>query len=124
MSALVSVHPGAVNTEMQAQWKEAYPGIVGKVLMNGMLAFGRDPEQGAYSALYAALSSEVVEKGWNGAYLSDPVSIWPILLITIFTKETRECKRADHLGYTRKRNCPGLRHKPRYSSLGIIREDG
>jgi NAD(P)-dependent dehydrogenase (short-subunit alcohol dehydrogenase family) len=73
--AAVSVHPGAVNTEMQAQWKDAYPGIVGKVLMNGMLAFGRDPEQGAYSALYAALSPEVVEKGWNGVYLSDPVSL-------------------------------------------------
>lgn len=59
---------------MQQQWKDAYPGILGKILTNGMLAFGRDPVQGSYSALYAALSKEVVEKEWNGVYLSDPVS--------------------------------------------------
>lgn len=34
--------------------------------------FGRDVEQGSYSALYAALSPEVIEKGYNGYYLSDP----------------------------------------------------
>jgi hypothetical protein len=37
-----------------------------------MLAAGRDPEQGSYSALYAATSPEVEEKGWNGYYLVDP----------------------------------------------------
>jgi len=72
---ILSVHPGAVNTEMQQQWKDAYPGILGKVLSNGMLAFGRDAVQGSYSALYAALSPEVVEKGWNGAYFSDPATL-------------------------------------------------
>lgn len=71
---VVSVHPGAVNTEMQQQWKDAYPGILGKVLTNGTLLFGRDPVQGSYSALYAALSDEIVEKNYNGAYFSDPVS--------------------------------------------------
>jgi hypothetical protein len=73
----LSVHPGTVNTDMQTQWESAYPGLLGKVLKNLMFAAGRDPEQGAYSALYAALSDEVIEKGWNGWYLSDPVSAAP-----------------------------------------------
>lgn len=60
---------------MQQQWEDAYPGILGKVIKNITLATGRDPEQGCYSALYAALSDEVVEKGWNGAYFSDPVCL-------------------------------------------------
>lgn len=70
----LSVHPGAVNTAMQQQWKDAYPGLLGTLLTNVNLAFGRDVEQGSYSALYAATSPEVEEKNWNGYYLSDPVS--------------------------------------------------
>lgn len=68
----LSVHPGAVNTAMQQQWKDAYPGLFGKILTTIMLAGGRDVEQGSYSALYAATDPEVEEKGWNGFYLSDP----------------------------------------------------
>lgn len=35
--------------------------------MYGISTFlGRDPEQGSYSALYAATSPEIEEKGWNG----------------------------------------------------------
>ena len=75
----MAVHPGAVNTEMQNQWEAAYPGILGKVVKNITLAMGRDPEQGAYSALYASLSNEIVEKDYNGAYFSDPVSPLPAL---------------------------------------------
>lgn len=45
----------------------------GKIVKYLTLAGGRSPEQGSYSALYAALSPEVVEKEWNGVYLSDPV---------------------------------------------------
>jgi NAD(P)-dependent dehydrogenase (short-subunit alcohol dehydrogenase family) len=67
----VSVHPGAVNTAMQQQWKDAYPGLLGKMLTAMMLAVGRDVETGAYSALYAALSPEIEEKGYNGYYFSD-----------------------------------------------------
>ncbi|KAL1958256.1 hypothetical protein VTO42DRAFT_4764 [Malbranchea cinnamomea] len=67
----ISVHPGAVNTAMQQQWKEAYPGLTGKLITNVNLALGRSPEQGACSALYAATSPEIEEKGWNGVYLSD-----------------------------------------------------
>ena len=57
---------------MQQQWKDAYPGLTGKLITAVMLASGRDVEQGSYSALYAATSPEVEEKGWNGYYLNDP----------------------------------------------------
>jgi len=36
---------------MQQQWKEAYPGLIGKLLTNVNLAMGRSPEQGSFSAL-------------------------------------------------------------------------
>lgn len=72
LSISLSVHPGTVNTKMQEQWEAAYPGILGKMLKTMTYATGRSPEQGAYSALYAALSNEVVEKDWNGYYFSDP----------------------------------------------------
>jgi len=68
----LSVHPGAVNTAMQQQWKDAYPGLLGKLITGVMLAGGRDVEQGSYSALYAATSPEIEEKGYNGYYFSDP----------------------------------------------------
>ncbi|BAE63496.1 hypothetical protein BDV35DRAFT_347913 [Aspergillus flavus] len=68
---VLSVHPGAVNTTMQQQWKDAYPGLLGKVLTTAMLAIGRDVEQGAFSALWAATSPEIEEKSWNGYYFSD-----------------------------------------------------
>jgi len=69
---VLSVHPGAVNTAMQQQWKDAYPGLFGKIVSASMLAIGRDVEQGSYSALYAATSPEIEEKGWNGYYFIDP----------------------------------------------------
>jgi NAD(P)-dependent dehydrogenase (short-subunit alcohol dehydrogenase family) len=31
---VLAVHPGAVNTKMQEQWQEAYPGILGKTIEN------------------------------------------------------------------------------------------
>lgn len=74
MDLSMSVHPGAVNTDMQEQWEAAYPGVIGTITKNLTYAFGRDPEQGCYSALYAGLSDEIVQKDYNGAYFSDPVS--------------------------------------------------
>jgi len=68
----LSVHPGAVNTAMQQQWKDAYPGLFGKMITAIMLAGGRDVEQGSYSALYAATSPEIEKKDWNGFYFIDP----------------------------------------------------
>ncbi|TFK48649.1 putative short-chain dehydrogenase TIC 32, chloroplastic [Heliocybe sulcata] len=69
---VLAVHPGTVNTNMQEQWKKAYPGLFGQTVSFLMQTFGRDIEQGSYSALYAALADEVLEKGWNGYYFSDP----------------------------------------------------
>lgn len=71
----LAVHPGAVATEMQQQWEDSYPGITGTIAKYMTLASSRSPEQGSFSALYAACSDEVVEKDYNGVYLSDPVSV-------------------------------------------------
>jgi hypothetical protein len=60
------------NTAMQNQWKDVYPGLLGNLLTTVMTAFSRSPEQGGFSALYAATSPEVEEKGWNGYYFTDP----------------------------------------------------
>lgn len=68
----LSVHPGAVNTAMQQQWKDAYPGLTGKLLSWAMLAIGRDVEQGSYSALWALTSSRIEEEDLNGYYFADP----------------------------------------------------
>jgi NAD(P)-dependent dehydrogenase (short-subunit alcohol dehydrogenase family) len=70
----LTVHPGAVNTAMQQQWKDAYPGITGQLLSNAMLFAGRDVEQGSYSALWAATAPEIEDKDMNGFYFNDPVS--------------------------------------------------
>lgn len=61
-----------VSTAKQQQWKDAYPGLLGKLITTAMLTVGRNGEQGSFSALYAATSPEIEEKGWNGYYLSDP----------------------------------------------------
>jgi hypothetical protein len=57
---------------MQQQRKDAYTGLLGKLTTIVMLAVGRDVEQGSYSALYAATSPEVEEKGWNRYYFVNP----------------------------------------------------
>jgi len=57
---------------MQDQWKDAYPGLLGQLLERTMLMLGRDPEQGSFSALYAATSPEIEEKDYNGKYFDDP----------------------------------------------------
>jgi NAD(P)-dependent dehydrogenase (short-subunit alcohol dehydrogenase family) len=69
-----AVHPGAVNTEMQQQWKRAYPGLFGQIVSATMLAIGRDIEQGSYSALYALTAPEIEEKNMNGQYFADVAS--------------------------------------------------
>jgi hypothetical protein len=57
---------------MQEQWKDAYPGITGKLLNWTMLTFGRDVKQGSYSALWALTSDKIVKENMNGWYFSDP----------------------------------------------------
>ncbi|TFK47819.1 putative short-chain dehydrogenase TIC 32, chloroplastic [Heliocybe sulcata] len=49
-----------------------HTGVVGQTLSFVSKLVGRDIEQGSYSALYAALADEVLEKGWNGYYFTDP----------------------------------------------------
>ncbi|PYI09153.1 hypothetical protein BO78DRAFT_427530 [Aspergillus sclerotiicarbonarius CBS 121057] len=74
------VHPGAgarlmvleVSTAMQQEWKDAYPGLLGKLLTTVRLAAGRTVEHGSFSALYAATGPEIEEKGWNRYYFNDP----------------------------------------------------
>ncbi|KAK5275911.1 hypothetical protein LTR40_012305 [Exophiala xenobiotica] len=68
----LSVHPGTVNTNMQQQWKDAYPGLFGNMLSWAMTTIGRDIEQGSYSALWAATSPEIEEKNLQGYYFVDP----------------------------------------------------
>lgn len=68
----LSVHPGAVNTAMQQQWKDAYPGLTGKLLTWLTLAVGRDVKQGSYSALWALTSPKIVDENLNGWYFNDP----------------------------------------------------
>jgi hypothetical protein len=61
-----------VNTAMQNQWKDAYPGITGQLISYAMRFIGRDPEQGSYSTLWALTAPEIEEKRLNGAYFTDP----------------------------------------------------
>jgi len=68
----LSVHPGAVDTAMQQQWKDAYPGITGTLLTWTMRAFARVPEQGSYSALWALTAPEISQGDKNGCYFVDP----------------------------------------------------
>jgi len=69
---VIAVHPGTVKTGMQDQWKAAYPGITGHLLSFAMKALGRDPEQGAYSSLWALTAPEIDEKNINAEYYTDP----------------------------------------------------
>ncbi|KAM7189905.1 hypothetical protein V8F33_009814 [Rhypophila sp. PSN 637] len=70
----LAVHPGTVNTGMQDQWKDAYPGITGQLISWAMKSVGRSPEQGAYSALWALTAPEITEKDQNGGYYTDPAT--------------------------------------------------
>jgi len=69
----LSVHPGTVNTAMQQPWKDAYPGLFGKIITAAMLAGGRDVEQGSYSA--------VGKPGKESSQASDPAlgaALWEL----------------------------------------------
>jgi hypothetical protein len=57
---------------MQQQWKDAYPGITGKLISWLTIALGRDVEQGAYSALWALTSDKIEKENMNGWYFNDP----------------------------------------------------
>lgn len=69
----VSTHPGAVHTEQQDQFKEAYGKIFGMMLKYTVVPFMRAPEQGSLSTLWAATSDDVEkDSGYQGKYFTDP----------------------------------------------------
>lgn len=64
-----AVHPGAVETDQPKQGEEAYgmPGVLAHMLLKPFL---KDPvKSGCRSALFAATSEEVVERGISGCYI-------------------------------------------------------
>ncbi|KAJ3544439.1 hypothetical protein NM688_g5744 [Phlebia brevispora] len=68
----LSVHPGAVHTGQQDQFKEAYGKVFGTILKLAVVPFMRNPDQGSLSTLWAATSEDVEKQGWEGRYFSDP----------------------------------------------------
>ena len=64
-----ATHPGGVKTDQQQQAVEAY-GTLGKIGVAAVRPFMKDPvKAGCRSALYAAASPEVIEKGIVGEYI-------------------------------------------------------
>jgi len=64
-----ATHPGTVSTGQPKQAEEAY-GALGKIGVAVVRPFMKDPvKQGCKPALYAATSSEIVEKQIQGAYI-------------------------------------------------------
>ena len=68
----VAFHAGTTTTELEEQWNQP---ILGNLFKGFHNVFVKDPAQGAYGCFYAALHKDVAEKGWNGAYFTDEVSL-------------------------------------------------
>ncbi|KAH8602797.1 hypothetical protein B0O99DRAFT_647640 [Bisporella sp. PMI_857] len=69
-----------VNTAMQQLWKDAYPGLLCKLITSVMLAGGRDVEQGSYSVLYTAAGPEGMPRK-ESSQASDPTlgdALWDL----------------------------------------------
>lgn len=65
--ANLSVHPGAVNTELQESVKSRMPmrGLIDRIAATLLVT----PQQGSLTQLYAATSPEIDEKKLSGSYL-------------------------------------------------------
>ena len=64
-----ATHPGAISTDQPQQAIEGY-GLPAKIGVKMIRPFMADPvKQGCRSALWAATSEEVVEKGISGSYI-------------------------------------------------------
>ncbi|KAG8890414.1 hypothetical protein FRB98_008449 [Tulasnella sp. 332] len=70
-----SVHPGAVDTEIQDQVKSAFGQVLGTILTTLQTPFLRTPGEGSIGTLWAALSPEIEEKNYQGVYIPDPGKI-------------------------------------------------
>jgi len=68
----LATHPGAVQTEQQDQFKDAYGQLFGTLIKAATIPFMRNPEQGSLSTLWAATSPEVEMLSLNGEYITDP----------------------------------------------------
>lgn len=79
---VLSVHPGAVSTEIQDQFQQAFGETLGKVIKYLQTPLMRSPEEGSLGTLWCAVSPEVEEmmRGGEGgegtlgqgAYVTDP----------------------------------------------------
>ncbi|KZV92424.1 NAD(P)-binding protein [Exidia glandulosa HHB12029] len=79
---VLSVHPGAVSTEIQDQFQQAFGETLGKVIKYLQTPLMRSPEEGSLGTLWCAVSPEVEEmmrggeggegKLEQGAYVTDP----------------------------------------------------
>lgn len=65
----MSVHPGAVDTEVQSAWTESY-GVFGKILEVGSKLFGKTAPEGAEAGLWAATSTDIYEGNWRDYQVS------------------------------------------------------
>lgn len=70
----LATHPGAVHTDQQDQFKEAYGQVFGSMLKYTVVPFMRAADQGSLSTLWAATSEDVEKQlsGWAGKYVTDP----------------------------------------------------
>jgi len=68
----LAVHPGAVHTGQQDQFKEAYGGVLGSLMKNIVTPFMRSADEGSLSTLWAATSDDVEKNDWQGCYFKDP----------------------------------------------------
>ena len=72
-----SVHPGAVATEIQDQFKQAFGNTIGQIIKVLQTPMMRSPAEGSLGTLWAAVSPEVDERyeEIQGAYVPDPGKI-------------------------------------------------
>lgn len=68
----LSVHPGAVDTEIQQQVKSAFGNTLGSIITGLQTPFLRSPQEGSIGTLWAAVAPEVEEKHYQGVYVPDP----------------------------------------------------
>ncbi|KZV97609.1 hypothetical protein EXIGLDRAFT_764264 [Exidia glandulosa HHB12029] len=70
----MSVHPGAVSTDIQLQIHEAFGPILGRVMTALQTPLLRAPDEGSLGVLWASTTSgdELVRRGLQGAYITDP----------------------------------------------------
>ena len=68
----VATHPGAVHTDRQDQFKEAYGSLIGSLVKAITVPFIRDAEQGSVSTLWTATADDGRQKWMAGMLLHGP----------------------------------------------------